>query len=113
MAKTRTILQQNIQALLHQEVGIEDNQTERERQHIIAGADLEEVPDCFLDKTTCVSACFLSWLPSPPLSGPVKQPFKVLTMALAQRETVLGGVVPPGCDIPGLASVLGPAHSWL
>lgn len=75
MAKAPTILQQNIQALLHQEVGIEDNQTEGERQDIIAGANFEEVPDCFLDKTTCVSACFLSWLPSG-LPGPDKQPLR-------------------------------------
>ena len=74
MAKAPTILQQNIQALLHQEVGIEDNQTEGQWQDIVAGANFEKVPDCFLDKTTCVSACFHIGLPSPRLPGPDKQP---------------------------------------
>lgn len=72
----RTILQENIQAFLHQEVGIEDDQTEGEGQDIIAGANFEEVPDCFLEKTTCVSACFRSGLPPPSLLAPDKQPFR-------------------------------------
>lgn len=76
MAEAHTILQQNIQALFHQEVGIEDDQAEGEGQDIVAGANFEKVPDCFLHKTTCVSVCFHSGLPHPRLPAPDKQPLR-------------------------------------
>lgn len=75
-SKARTILQQNIQALFHQEVGIEDDQSEGEGQDIVAGANFEKVPDCFLDKTTFVSVCFYRGLPHPRLPAPGKQPLR-------------------------------------
>lgn len=40
-----TVLNENIQALLDQEGGIEDDQTVAEGQHVVAGADFEELTD--------------------------------------------------------------------
>lgn len=43
--RARTILQEDVEALLDEQVGIEDDQAEGEGQHIIAGPFLEEVAD--------------------------------------------------------------------
>lgn len=40
-----TVLNENVQALLDQEGGIEDDQTVAEGQHVVAGADFEELTD--------------------------------------------------------------------
>lgn len=44
----RTVLDEDIQALLDEQVGIENDEAERQRQHIVAGALAEELSDCFL-----------------------------------------------------------------
>jgi len=43
-----TILDQYIKTLLHQEIGIEDNQPKAQGQDIVAGADLEKGSDTLL-----------------------------------------------------------------
>lgn len=43
-----TILDQDIQALLDEEVVVEDNEPEREREDVVAGSDLEEFADASL-----------------------------------------------------------------
>lgn len=40
-----TILNEDVQTLFDRERGVENDQTEAERQHIVAGADLEEIAD--------------------------------------------------------------------
>lgn len=43
-----TVLDQNVEALFDEQVGVEHNEAERQREHIVAGALAEEVPDCYL-----------------------------------------------------------------
>jgi hypothetical protein len=43
-----TILKKDVETLLDKKIGIEDNQTERERQDIIARSDFKEIPNRFL-----------------------------------------------------------------
>jgi hypothetical protein len=43
-----TILEEDSQALLDEKIGIENNESERERKHVITGSFLEEISDCFL-----------------------------------------------------------------
>ena len=43
-----TILEEDSQALLDEKVGIENDESEGERQDVVTGSFLEEIPDCFL-----------------------------------------------------------------
>ncbi len=43
-----TVLYQDGQTLLNQQCGVENNQTEAQRQYIITGADPQEIPDSLL-----------------------------------------------------------------
>ena len=45
----RTILDQDGEALLDQQAGVEDDQTKAQRQDIVARAELEEIADFLLD----------------------------------------------------------------
>jgi len=40
----RTILQENVQALLNQEVGVEDDEPIGEWQNVITGSNAQEIP---------------------------------------------------------------------
>jgi hypothetical protein len=44
----QTILQQDIETLLHKQIGVENDQSEGERKDVIARADLEEIPNRIL-----------------------------------------------------------------
>ena len=44
----RTILDQNRQALLDQQLGVEDDQSEAQRQHVVTRPDLEEITNPLL-----------------------------------------------------------------
>lgn len=44
----RTILDQNIETLFDEQVGVEDNETKRQREDVITGADFEKVSDGIL-----------------------------------------------------------------
>jgi len=46
--RQQTILQKNIEALLHEEIGIEDDQPEGERKDVITCSDLEKAADRIL-----------------------------------------------------------------
>lgn len=43
-----TVLDQDVEALLDEQVGVEHNEAEGQRQHIVAGALAEEVSDGIL-----------------------------------------------------------------
>lgn len=43
-----TVLDQNVEALLDEQVGVEHNEAERQREHIVAGALAEEVSNSYL-----------------------------------------------------------------
>lgn len=43
-----TVLDQDVEALLDEQIGVEHNEAERQRKHIVAGALAEEVSDCYL-----------------------------------------------------------------
>lgn len=45
-----TVLDQDVEALLDQQIGVEHNEAERQRKHIVAGALAEEVSDCYLER---------------------------------------------------------------
>jgi hypothetical protein len=45
-----TILEEDIETLLDQEISVEDDQAEGERQDIIACSDFKEIPNRFLQK---------------------------------------------------------------
>lgn len=46
--KAPTILNQDIKALLNEKIGVEDDESEGERENIITCSHLEELPDRFL-----------------------------------------------------------------
>lgn len=48
----RTILEQDVEALFDEQVGVEEDEAERQRQDVVAGADLEKVADGFLQVGT-------------------------------------------------------------
>lgn len=48
LAAQRTILDEDVQALLDEQGGVEDDQTEAERQDVVAGPDLEKGADGLL-----------------------------------------------------------------
>lgn len=43
-----TVLEEDGKAFLDEQVGIENDQSKGERKNVVTGADLEEIPDCFL-----------------------------------------------------------------
>lgn len=51
-----TVLEQNVETFLHEEIGIENYQSKRERQNIITGSDFEEIPNCFLQDLSAQNA---------------------------------------------------------
>lgn len=46
-----TILLKDCEALLHQQVGIQDDEAKREREDIVAGSPSQEVSDRFLQRS--------------------------------------------------------------
>lgn len=48
--RTLTILEQDVEALLHEKSCVEDDEPEAEGENIVAGADFEEILDLFLCK---------------------------------------------------------------
>lgn len=48
-------MDQDVQALLDEEVVVEDDETEGERQHVVAGSDTEKVAQAFLEDGRSVS----------------------------------------------------------
>ncbi len=44
----RTILNQDVETLLDEQVGVEDDEAKGQRQDVVAGADLEKVADGLL-----------------------------------------------------------------
>lgn len=45
-----TILEKDCETLLHQQIGVQNNESEGERQHVIACSDLEEFSNCVLQR---------------------------------------------------------------
>lgn len=52
IAESGTVLEKDVEALLDEEVVVQDNEPEGHRQHIVACALSEEVPNSFLYQDT-------------------------------------------------------------
>lgn len=109
--RLHTVLYQDIQALLNEQVCIEDDQSERQRQNIVARSDLEKIADRFL----CAAELALSLPLSFQRGVTMRQRFSQkshMRVRARSAENSPGLGFAPSQRAPELDLALPPAYSW-
>lgn len=84
---SRTILNEDVQALLDEEVVVEDDQSERERQHVVAGSDLQKLADSPLHAQSVLGSASQPQCPGKPVTiGSYPAPWSAQARRVAGTE---------------------------